>query len=140
MNKLSHQIFLLIVALVFCFSCRNVEEERKFIEPRSFDKQKWSDVTTIGVEATWEVRPGMARDLTNRRMLIGKNRSEIAEMLGEIFEENVFKENQMSYELEVIWGSNIDPIAIEYLVIDFDEENRVEGTGIYFYKTHDWKD
>lgn len=81
----------------------------------------------------------MARDLINRKVLIGESREKIIEMLGESFREVPPETNEIFYELEYII-KGIDPIAIEYLKIIFNQENKVERAEVYFYKTHDWRE
>ena len=70
--------------------------------------------------------------------MIGKNRAEIVEMLGEDGDEGLYALNKIGYALESIYGRNIDPIAHENLVVTFNQENKVEKAEIEFDKTWDW--
>jgi hypothetical protein len=119
--------------------CRaNIEQQRNSIKPVSFDNEKWFDDRGIGVEALWDIRPALARDLINNGKLIGKSREEVIEMLGD--EGNTFGfPNMQSYQLEQIQGFAY-PIAIEFLQITFNTENKVEKAEIEFHKTGDWRE
>jgi hypothetical protein len=132
-------IFLITTVLVLFVGCRtNIEKGRNFIQPIPFEKEKWSDDRGIGVEALWEIRPALARDLINKGKLIGKSREEVIEMLGD--EGNTFGfPNMQSYQLEQIQGFAY-PIAIEFLQITFNTENKVEKAEIEFHKTGDWRE
>ena len=133
MRKLIIKIFILILCLNFIFGCRlAIEQRRKTIGSMPFEKQKWK---TSDKETDWKYRPKIARDLVNKKLLIGKSRAEIFEMLGENNNHEWDSGKNIKYELEQIYGTNIDPIAIEYLVVTFDNEDKVEKTEIQFYKT-----
>lgn len=125
-------IFSLLLLLIGCRI--GIEQRRNWIRPIPFDKEKWSDDRGIGVEALWDVRPALARDLINNNKLIGKTKPEVISMLGDADDSS----NIIRYELDVIWRENIDPIAIEYLKINFNSENKVEKAEIEFHKTGDW--
>ncbi len=79
----------LFISLAFLISCQiypsyeQIIERRSKIKPETFSKKKWFDDKGFGVEAFWEERPKLARDLINRNLLIGKNFDEIIELLGE---------------------------------------------------------
>ncbi len=73
----------------------------------------------------------MARDLVNRKLLVGKTREEVLELLGKT--DSYGRENIISYKLvEKFWI--IDPVSIELLDITFNEENKVEKAEIRFQK------
>lgn len=99
-----------------------------------YEEQKWNSKDK---EIEWKHRPKLARELVNKNLLIGKTRAEIVEMLRE---ENISNSDKsiVKYELEQIYSLNIDPIAIEYLKLTFDKENKVEKAEIEFHKTGDW--
>ena len=99
------------------------------ISPMPFEKQKWKDFDSI---SSFEYRPRMARDLVNKKLLIGKTRSEVFEMFNEKEDGKIIR-----YETEEIYDS-IDPIAIEFLTIYFDENDKVEKAEIEFIKNSDW--
>ena len=144
MRKRLTKILLLFVALNLLLSCRNnIEQRRQFIEPIPFEKQKWLGVDSDGIsdaETRGKYRPGIARYLINKEILIGKSRAELIEMLGEYGVDGFNEASKTRYDLEDIWGRNIDPIAIEYLKITFNGEDKVEKAEIEFYKTGDWSE
>lgn len=116
--------------------CRvGIELKRNMIQTIPFEKTKWNARDS---EDRVQFRPGMARKLVNDKSLIGKSRTEIIEMIGEYEESHDPSPNIIRYGLEDIYRENIDPIAIEYLKINFDSENKVEKAEIEFHKTGDW--
>ena len=133
---------VVIVYSIFLLSCNQIdyEKQRTFIKPVAYERQKWFGLDEeLGRETEWEFRPKMARDLIGRNILIGKSREEIIEMLGKDGDYGLYSPNKIRYELEQIYGRNIDPIAIENLIMTFNRENRVEKAEIEFHKTADWE-
>ena len=131
-------LFLLIILLPLLTSCRaTIEQKRNMISPIPFEKAKWD---ARDYEDKVQFRPGIARKLVADKSLIGKSRAEIIELLGESQESHDTSTNVIRYELEGIYGWNIDPIAIEYLKITFDVENKVGKAEIEFHKTGDWRE
>lgn len=143
MKSSSCKIFFgitLLVSFIGCLIYVYPELERNFVNNLPFEKTKWSGRDNgFGVEGEWEFRPGMARTLVSDKSLIGKSKIEIIEMLGQAEDSYDFSPNTFRYGLIDIYGRNIDPIAIEYLKITFDAENKVEKAEIEFYKTGDWR-
>ena len=136
--------FLTVILLVsiFLLSCyqTDYEKQRTLIKPVPYEKQKWFGLDEgSGRETEWEFRPKMARDLVNRKILIGKSRQEVIEMLGKDGDYGLYSPDKIRYELEQIYGRNIDPIAIENLIVTFNQENKVEKAEIQFIKTADWE-
>ena len=134
MNKKRVVFFLILLTISIssaCFSVypsyEEIVKERSKIKPILFEKEKWFDDKKIGVEALWEVRPALARDLINRNLLIGKTVAEVEEMIGKL---EVDKgTNTVSYTIFVENGV-VDPVFIENLVIKFDQNNKVEKNEI----------
>ncbi len=129
------QIFLILLSLSAfsaCFlyypSVEKVVADRSKIKPIPFEREKWFDDKGIGVEALWEERPGLARDLLNRKILIGKSFSEIKELLGDT-NINEF-DNSISYQTFVENGA-VDPIFIESLIINFDKNEKATNAEIF---------
>lgn len=127
-------IFLVSLNLFTVSSCfqdypsyEEIVESRSKIEPIPFEKEKWFDDKNIGVEALYKTRPGLARDLINRNLLIGKSYTEVQEILGN--EEMDEKNKTVSYTVDVDTGV-VDPVYIENLVIKFDEKDNVENAAI----------
>lgn len=136
MKKLTVNLLVAFVLFNLLLGCGvGLEQSRNNIEPMFFEKEKWSN---SDAEMRWKYRPGMARYLINKKVLIGKSKADIYEMLGEENTNNYDKEIDSKYKLEEFYGSNIDPIAFEYLRIYFDESDKVERVEIDFRKTGDW--
>jgi hypothetical protein len=122
-------IFLVSLNLFAASSCfqgypsyEEIVESRSRIKPIPFEKEKWFDDRGIGVEALWKTRPGLARDLINRNLLVGKSYTEVQNLLGEV-EKNP-TENSISYALFYDMGV-IDPVYVEDLYIKFDDDDKV---------------
>jgi len=85
-----------------------------------FDQNEW--------KSNIEERYKMSEDILESEMLIGKNRDEVINILGNNYSTN--NENRLSYELGFVLGLfNIDP---DYLYIKFENEivvsvNQYEG-------------
>ena len=143
MYKYSSKIFFILTAFSL-FACRaDIEQQRKNIFPKPFVKEIWQSDDKM--DTRWSERPRMARDLIAKNTLIGKNRTEINEMLGEpdFSDSNLPNEtgpNKIGYELEQILGQGVNLLATERLMIIFNSENKVEKAEIDFIKTGRWKD
>lgn len=135
------KISLLFIFLFLLSGCRlNIEFARTFIKPVPFERTKWFALEEgLGWEVASQFRPGMARKLVAENILIGKSRAEIFELLGDNEDDGFDSEKEIRYGLEEIYGWNIDPVAIEYLKITFNSEDRCEKAEIEFYKTMDWE-
>jgi hypothetical protein len=101
--------------------------------PFPYEKEKWFRADVTGTITGNNPRPGMARYLIEQKSLIGKNYEEIVEMSGKGDESEFDARKRITFVLEEIFRS-IDPIAIEFLFISFDKENKVEKAEIQFQK------
>lgn len=126
-------IIILSSVFVFLISCQTypsyeqIKESRSKIKAETFTKEKWFDDKDIGVEIFWEERPKLARDLMNRKLLIGKSFNQVTELLGK--EQKDEKSNSINYNIRIENGV-VDPIYIEKFIIYFDKENKVNNTEI----------
>jgi hypothetical protein len=93
-----------------------------------FEPEKWQTAST---EPEFAIRLGMARSLINQKLLIGKTREEVREILGKPQYDE--RQNKISYILEEKYWI-IDPVSIEWLEITFNEENKVEKAEVRFQK------
>ena len=128
-------IIIIVFASIFFQNCRTaLNWQRTFISSIPYERQKWfgSDIISSG-ETGSNSRPGIARGLIKKNILVGKSQKEIIEMLGKSEGQKV-----SSYKLEEIYAENIDPIAYEVLNITFDDNEKVEKAEIEFQKTGDW--
>lgn len=126
--------FSLISSLVWFLNCSiPIEQQRNMIPSKSFVSEEWESS-----DLRWSNRPGMARDLIKRNVLIGKTRIEIFELLGEpeFVEDN--QSNQITYELEQLFQRGVDLAAVENLKIKFNSMDTVEKAEIEFLKI-DWR-
>ena len=116
-------ILILIFSICFslCLSCRYRSEI-------PFEREKWQGEHS---PHTNDInRPGMARNLVNQKLLIGKTREEIREILGKPEPMPEGTQNQIiHYTLEEEYWI-IDPVFIEWLEITFNQENNVEKAEI----------
>lgn len=123
-----------VFVLVFAQNCRFTSSwQRSFISSVQYEKEKWLNADITGTIGGDNPRPGIARDLIEKKSLIGKSREEIIEMLGNGENHGIYEPNTISYSLEEIFWI-IDPVAYENLIIYFDNENKVEKAEIKFYK------
>ena len=76
-------------------------------------------------------RPGMARNLVNQKLLVGKTRDEVREILGKSEYED--GQDKISYKLEEKYWV-IEPVSSEWLDVTFNQENKVEKAEIRFQK------
>lgn len=134
MNAKRFVIFPVFLSLAICSACfliypsyEEIVSERSKIKSVKFEKEKWFDDRGIGVEAFWQTRPALARDLVERSLLTGKTVAEVEEMIGKI--EIDEKTNSASYTIFVENGVT-DPVFIENLFIKFDNNGKVEKTEI----------
>lgn len=120
--------------LIFFQNCRlSSSWQRSFISTIPYEKQNWLKADVTGTITGKNLRPGMARYLTEQKVLIGKSREEIVEMLGDGEEREIYGRKTIIFGLEEIYRS-IDPIAFEFLNVSFDKENKVEKAEIQFQK------
>jgi hypothetical protein len=81
------------------------------------------------------IREKMARYLNSKRILIGKSLDEIDQMLGQtsISLEN---ENKVYYEISENYGFDIDPIALEVIIVLLDQNGKTIETEISTIKLY----
>lgn len=132
--RLNPYLFLFVVfSFSFALNCSvPIEQQRKSIQPKTFVIEDWNNE-----DLKWTNRPGIARDLVNRNILIGKNRKEISDLLGEPYWDDK-NQSQVTYELEQLFQRGVDLAAIENLKITFNSTDTVEKAEIEFTKT-DWR-
>lgn len=100
-------LFIFSFALFIFSSCDSAQE---------FDAKKWKEK---GVD-WWmtDVREKMVEDLTKSDTLIGMNQMQVVELLGLPESEN---EGEFRYLIREKYGTNIDPVYISNLIIEFDD-------------------
>ena len=111
-----------IVVFTLIFLSLNCNS-RMGITPISFDKTKWLESSTV--EQSINVRPGMARDLINRKTLIGKSCSDVIDLLGKPAHEYDYQgSKKLLFDVAEIYRG-IDPVQIESLEVTLDENKKV---------------
>ncbi len=113
-------ILIFNVSFLLCISCRYRIEI-------PFERERWQREDSITQNTS---RPGMAKNLVNQKLLIGKTRDEVQEMLGKPNPIPEEIQNKIIYTVEEDFGWDIDPVYIEWLEITFNQENKVEKTEI----------
>lgn len=73
-------------------------------------------------------RKKMAVDLVDSKMLVGISKQEVIELLGAA--ENFSESDKLYYTIEIDYGSDIDPVKIEYLVVSLGSEEQVSSVFI----------
>ena len=124
--------------MIFTFVCFSscsvpIEQARNRIQPKTFLNENWNDD-----DFRWTYRPGMARDLIKRNVLIGKTRVEVVDLLGKSGLDVDINSNKMTYELDQLFQRGVDLAAVENLKITFNSNDTVEKAEIEFIKV-DWR-
>jgi hypothetical protein len=114
-----HLIFLFLTLILF--SCQRHEK---------FDKAKWAEV---GDAMTFPNRKYMIDDLVRNYQLKGKKYSEIVELLNEP-QSKLDSTLQVFYDIDVDYGSDIDPVYTKTLSIVFDKDTIVKS-----FEVQEWK-
>lgn len=104
-------IFLLIATSLF--SCQT---------QKKFDKVKWAEVADL---MTFPNRKFMVDDLTKNIQLKGKQYNEIIDLLGQP-QGKGDNDLQMFYDIDVDYGSDIDPVYSKTLTFQFDKDSIVK--------------
>ncbi len=133
--RLNFLLFLFVIFTFVCFSSCSVpiEQARNRIQPKTFLNENWNDD-----DFRWTYRPGMARDLIKRNVLIGKTRVEVVDLLGKSGLDVDINSNKMTYELDQLFQRGVDLAAVENLKITFNSNDTVEKAEIEFIKV-DWR-
>ena len=117
---MKRQLILLSLVLTL-FSCQTQQR---------FDKVKWAEVADL---MTFPNRKYMIDDLVKNYQLKDKKYSEIVELLNEP-QSKLYTTMQILYDIDVDYGSEIDPIYSKTLLITFDNDTVVKS-----YEVHIWK-
>ena len=106
-------LFLILIALII-LSCQ---------AQKKFDKAKWAEVADL---MTFPNRKHMVDDLTKNHHLEGKKYYEIIELLGQPQGKGE-SDLQIFYDIDVNYGSDIDPIYNKALLFQFDKDSIVKA-------------
>ena len=116
-----NKILLLLSIIVTVSSCQQKQE---------FDKAKWAEVADL---MTFPHRKYMIDDLINNYELKGKKYHEIIELLN-IPQGKGDNDLQIFYDVDVDYGSDIDPVYSKTLSIQFDQDSIVK-----MFEVKEWK-
>ena len=117
---MTRQLILLSLALTL-FSCQTHQK---------FDKAKWAE---IGDAMTFPNRKYMIDDLVKNYQLKDKKYSEIVELLDSP-QSKLDSTMQIFYDIDVDFGSDIDPVYSKTLSIYFDKDTVVKSFEVNIWK------
>lgn len=110
------RIILLVFAFLLVFTFSGCSSSKT-----AFDHNKWIDAENSG---KWNTRKKMAQDLVNQKILIGKSKSEVIQLLGKSKELSNTADNELYYTIDLEYGTDIDPVKVEYLIIYLNADNK----------------
>ncbi len=115
---LQHTIF--IVMICFFSSCQK----------KKFDKEKWAEMGDI---MSFPNRDAMLDDLLENQDLKQKSYLQIVELLGNP-QFKLDSTMEIGYAIDEDYGTDIDPVYVKTLVIQFDQDTLVRG-----FKVDEWR-
>ena len=95
-----------------------------------FEQSKWNK----SFDGFYEYRENMVQDLMENHLEKGMEFKKVIELLGEPGNYQNKKENEITYEIMVDYGWNIDPMEGKELYIEFDKDSTVTD-----FKLKHWK-
>ena len=95
-----------------------------------FDKLTWNDKDDI----FFANRKSMVNDLMKNHLHKGLTYKELVELLGEPENYADEKSNKIAYEIEVDYGSDIDPVAGSDLIIELSKDSTVVNCELVKWK------
>lgn len=119
--KTLNRIFFLIIVLQL-LSCRGKEMD--------FDKSKWNE----RLDGFYQYREYMIQDIMENQLKKGMELKNVVELLGEPENYQNRRENEISYEIMVDYGWNIDPVEGKEFYIVFDKDSIVTN-----FRLEHWK-
>ena len=84
-----------------------------------FDKSKWNE----RFDGFYEYRENMVEDLMQNHLKKGTDYKKVVELLGEPVDSQNNKTNEISYEIMVDYGWNIDPMEGKVLYLEFEKDS-----------------
>ena len=115
------KFFISTLFIVTLYSCQTHQK---------FDKVKWAEVADL---MTFPNRKYMIDDLIKNYQLKGKAYKDIVKLLGQP-QSNLDSTLQIFYDIDVDYGSDIDPVYTKTLFVQFDKDSTVTS-----YKVNEWK-
>ena len=84
-----------------------------------FDKSKWNET----FDGFYEYRENMVEDLMQNHLKKGMNYKTVVKLLGTPVNSKNNKTNEISYEIMVDYGWNIDPMEGDVLYLKFEKDS-----------------
>jgi hypothetical protein len=106
--------FIFLPLTLTLFSCQTQQK---------FDKTKWAEVADL---KTFPNRKYMIDDLVNNYQLKGKKYSEIVKLLDKP-QSKLDSTMEIYYDIDIAYGTDIDPIYSKTLSITFDKDTVVKS-------------
>lgn len=124
-------IAVLVFIMIYVSNCRYSSKwQRNFISIVRYEKQEWIEADTTGIVTGKNFRPWMARDLVKRKILIGKSREEVVEMLGQSEDQRFTDQTNQSMSLKKSILGILISVAVENFVVTFNSGNKAEKAEI----------
>jgi hypothetical protein len=100
--------------------------------PIPFEKARWLQARE---EENWRVRSAMAKDLINRKVLIGQTRDQVTALLGQPEDYSDASTHQLYYLVREDWDW-IDPTRQDHLLVSTDESGRTVAAKMDIFQRH----
>ncbi|HLP35646.1 hypothetical protein [Lacibacter sp.] len=97
---------------------------------KKFDKEKWAEVADL---MTFPNRKSMVDDLSKNIPLKGKSYQDIVSLLGQP-QHSLDSTMNIGYKIDEDYGSDIDPIYTQTLLLHFDQDSTVKS-----FEVKEWK-
>lgn len=114
--------YLLFLSLIIMLvSCKTNQK---------FDKEKWAEVGDL---MTFPNRKSMITDLVKKYRIKGEPYNQIIDLLGHP-QSNMDSEHQVLYDIDVDYGTDIDPVYTKVLILQFSKDSIVQSFEVKEYK------
>jgi len=100
------------------------------VKEKEFDKSKWNE----RFDGFYEYRDNMVQDLMDNHLTKGMDLNEVIELIGAPGNYQNEKPNEITYEIMVDYGWNIDPMEGKELYIEYDKDSIVTD-----FRLEHWK-
>lgn len=113
---------LIIIVLFLLSSCGEKE--------MNFDEKKWNE----RLDGSYKYREYMVSDLMGNHLEKGMKYNQVIELLGLSGKYQNIKSNEISYEIMVDYGWNIDPVEGKNLYFEFDKDSIIKNIRLEHWK------
>lgn len=115
------KFFISALFMLTIYSCQTQQK---------FDKKKWAEVGDL---MTFPNRKSMVDDLTKNIPLKGKSYQQIISLLGQP-QHPLDSTMNIGYKIDEDYGSDIDPISTQTLLLHFDKDSTAKS-----FEVQEWK-